>query len=117
MNSISTLNAKKEPLVDADADVYYTKENVSLKEYKIHAMVYDLGIVNVPKIIHYNKNTALAEEIQAEVEKNNQKAIIVCAKILDDSDIKYILYGDKERSDSAGHTLSKSLPKSNKLEI
>ena len=39
-------------------------------------------------IIHYNKNKALAEEIQAEVEKNNQKAIIVCANILDDSDIK-----------------------------
>ena len=40
-----------------DADVYYTKENVSLKEYKIQAYVYDLGIVNVPKIIHYNKKT------------------------------------------------------------
>ena len=39
-------------------------------------------------IIHYNKNKALAEEIKAEVEKNNQKAIIVCANILDDSDIK-----------------------------
>lgn len=45
----------KTPL--ADADVYYIKENVSLKEYKIHAYVYDLGIVNVPKIIHYNKQS------------------------------------------------------------
>ena len=40
-----------------DSDVYYTKENVSLCEYKIHAYVYDLGIVNIPKIIHYNKKT------------------------------------------------------------
>jgi tRNA A-37 threonylcarbamoyl transferase component Bud32 len=40
-----------------DEAIYYTKENVSLKEYKIHAFVYDLGIVNVPKIIHYNKKT------------------------------------------------------------
>lgn len=38
-------------------DCYYVKENVSLKEYKIHAYVYDLGIVNMPKIIHYNKKT------------------------------------------------------------
>jgi hypothetical protein len=36
---------------------------------------------------------------------------------LDDSDIKYILYGNKERGDSGGHSLSKSLPKSNKLEV
>ena len=41
----------------ADTKVYYTKENVSLKEYKIHAYVYDLGIVNIPKIVHYNKKT------------------------------------------------------------
>jgi tRNA A-37 threonylcarbamoyl transferase component Bud32 len=38
----------------ANRSVYYTKENVSLKEYKIHTYVYDLGIVNIPKIIHYN---------------------------------------------------------------
>jgi tRNA A-37 threonylcarbamoyl transferase component Bud32 len=41
----------------ADTNVYYTKENVSLQEYKIHAYVYDLGIVNIPKIVHYNKKT------------------------------------------------------------
>jgi tRNA A-37 threonylcarbamoyl transferase component Bud32 len=38
-------------------DLYYTKENVSLKEYKIHNYVYNLGIVNVPKIIDYDKKT------------------------------------------------------------
>jgi tRNA A-37 threonylcarbamoyl transferase component Bud32 len=40
-----------------DVDAYYIKQNVSLKEYKIHAYVYNLGIVNIPKIIHYNKKT------------------------------------------------------------
>ena len=45
------------PTIKPDEDVYYTKDNVSLKEYKIHAYVYDLGIVNIPKIIHYDKHT------------------------------------------------------------
>ena len=40
-----------------DEDVYYTKENVSLCEYKIHKYVYNLNIVNVPKIKSYNKKT------------------------------------------------------------
>jgi tRNA A-37 threonylcarbamoyl transferase component Bud32 len=37
--------------------LYYTKENVSLKEYTIHNYVYNLGIVNVPNIIDYNRKT------------------------------------------------------------
>jgi tRNA A-37 threonylcarbamoyl transferase component Bud32 len=40
-----------------DEDVYYTKENVSLCEYKIHKYVYNLDIVNIPKIKSYNKKT------------------------------------------------------------
>ena len=40
-----------------DEDVYFTKENVSLCEYKIHKYVYNLKIVNVPKIKSYNKET------------------------------------------------------------
>ena len=40
-----------------DEDVYYTKENVSLCEYKIHKYVYNLHIVNVPKIKSYNRKT------------------------------------------------------------
>ena len=40
-----------------DEDVYYTKENVSLSEYKIHKYVYNLGIVNIPKIKSYDKKT------------------------------------------------------------
>lgn len=39
-------------------------------------------------IIHYNKNKILAEEIKFEVEKHNQKALIICADILNDVDIK-----------------------------
>lgn len=35
----------------------FTKENVSLNEYKIHQYVYNLGIVNIPKIYDYNKET------------------------------------------------------------
>ena len=46
-----------QPVVVADSDIYYIKENVSLKEYKLHAYVYDLKIVNIPKIIHCNKKT------------------------------------------------------------
>ena len=40
-----------------DEDVYFTKENVSLCEYKIHKYVYNLNIVNVPKIKSYNRKT------------------------------------------------------------
>jgi tRNA A-37 threonylcarbamoyl transferase component Bud32 len=40
-----------------DEAVYYTKENVSLMEYKLHKYVYDLHIVNIPKIKSYNKET------------------------------------------------------------
>ena len=40
-----------------DEDAYYTKENVSLTEYKIHKYVYNLHIVNIPKIKSYNKET------------------------------------------------------------
>ena len=45
------------PAMLKDEDVYYTKENVSLIEYKIHKYVYNLNIVNVPKIKSYDKNT------------------------------------------------------------
>ena len=50
-------NTKLEMPCCADPLVYYTKENVSLKEYKIHTYVYDLGIVQIPKVVHYNKKT------------------------------------------------------------
>jgi 3-oxoacyl-[acyl-carrier protein] reductase len=43
-------------------------------------------------IIHYNKNKALAEEIKSEVEKHKQKAIIVSANILNDADIKEMIF-------------------------
>jgi tRNA A-37 threonylcarbamoyl transferase component Bud32 len=40
-----------------DPTLYYIKNGVELHEYKMHKYVYNLGIVNVPKIIHYNKKT------------------------------------------------------------
>jgi len=43
-------------------------------------------------IIHYNKNKNLAEEIKAEVEKHKQRAIIVPADILNDVDIKDMIF-------------------------
>jgi RIO-like serine/threonine protein kinase len=36
---------------------HYVKENVSLKEYQIHQHVYNLNIVNIPKIISYSEKT------------------------------------------------------------
>jgi 3-oxoacyl-[acyl-carrier protein] reductase len=43
-------------------------------------------------IIHYNKNKTLAEEIKSEVEKHKQKALIVSADILNDVDIKEMIF-------------------------
>ena len=47
-----------------DEDVYYTKENVSLCEYKIHKYVYNLNIVNIPKIKSYNKKTKQLKKVR-----------------------------------------------------
>ena len=47
-----------------DNKVYYYKQNVSLQEYKLHAHVYDLGIVNIPKIVEYNKNTKVMKLVR-----------------------------------------------------
>lgn len=33
---------------------HYVKKNVNMHEYVLHKFVYDLNIVNVPKIIRYN---------------------------------------------------------------
>jgi len=38
-------------------DYIYVKENVELNEYRIHKYVYNLGIINVPKIYDYNPET------------------------------------------------------------
>jgi tRNA A-37 threonylcarbamoyl transferase component Bud32 len=43
--------------MQTEQELYYIKKNVSLKEYKIHKYVHNLGIVNVPKIIDYDKKT------------------------------------------------------------
>ena len=38
---------------------YYIKHNVSLKEYEMHKHVYSLGIVKMPKILAYDKDTQI----------------------------------------------------------
>jgi tRNA A-37 threonylcarbamoyl transferase component Bud32 len=40
-------------------DLYYIKKEVSLKEYEMHKHVYSLGIVNVPKILAYDRDTKI----------------------------------------------------------
>jgi tRNA A-37 threonylcarbamoyl transferase component Bud32 len=38
-----------------DTTMFYIKHNVSSKEYEMHKHVYELNIVNTPKIIYYDK--------------------------------------------------------------
>ena len=38
-------------------ELYYIKHQVSLKEYEMHKHVYSLGIVNIPKILAYDRDT------------------------------------------------------------
>ncbi len=38
-------------------DYYFVKDNVSLTEYKMYKYVYNLQIVNIPKIYSYDKKT------------------------------------------------------------
>jgi tRNA A-37 threonylcarbamoyl transferase component Bud32 len=40
-------------------DLYYIKHSVSLKEYEMHKYVQRLGIVNVPKILAYDRDTRI----------------------------------------------------------
>ena len=38
-------------------ELYFIKKNVSLKEYEMHKHVHSLGIVNIPKILAYDRDT------------------------------------------------------------
>ena len=38
-------------------ELYYIKHHVSLKEYEMHKHVHSLGIVNIPKILAYDRDT------------------------------------------------------------
>jgi tRNA A-37 threonylcarbamoyl transferase component Bud32 len=40
-------------------ELYYIKHSVSLKEYEMHKYVQRLGIVNVPKILAYDRDTRI----------------------------------------------------------
>ena len=58
MNSNTNTNTNADQL-------YFIKRGVSLKEYEMHKHVSELGIVNTPKIIAYNRetNTMVMERI------------------------------------------------------
>jgi tRNA A-37 threonylcarbamoyl transferase component Bud32 len=49
-----TIQLKKE-----EKSYYFIKHNVEEIEYRIHKYIYNLGIVSVPKIYSYNKNTKI----------------------------------------------------------
>jgi tRNA A-37 threonylcarbamoyl transferase component Bud32 len=38
-------------------DNYFVKQNVEENEYKIHKYVYNLHIINTPRVVSYNKQT------------------------------------------------------------
>tara|TARA_Y100000589_G_C26907885_1_gene529001 strand:- start:309 stop:689 length:381 start_codon:yes stop_codon:yes gene_type:complete len=52
----------------------FTKNNVSLHEYKMHKHIYDLNIVNIPKIISYKDNVMIMENIPEDNISNNYGA-------------------------------------------
>tara|TARA_B110000967_G_scaffold209836_2_gene267991 strand:- start:1211 stop:1642 length:432 start_codon:yes stop_codon:yes gene_type:complete len=43
----------------AHPNIYYVKQNVNHTEYFMHKYVYQLGIVNMPKIIEYDENSKI----------------------------------------------------------
>ena len=47
----------------------YTKNNVSLNEYQLQEHVYNLNIVNVPKIINYDEDTKIM--VMEKIENDN----------------------------------------------
>tara|TARA_B100001175_G_C19216990_1_gene498724 strand:- start:56 stop:502 length:447 start_codon:yes stop_codon:yes gene_type:complete len=52
-----------------DSNSYYVKNNVEHNEYFMHQYVYNLKIVNIPKIIEYDKNKKIL--IMEKVSNNN----------------------------------------------
>lgn len=51
----------KNPMTDEEFEktMCFTKKNVGEKEYKIHQLIYNLKIVNVPKIYKYDKKNKI----------------------------------------------------------
>ena len=52
-----------------DSNSYYVKNNVEHNEYFMHQYVYNLNIVNIPRIIEYNKNKKIL--IMEKISSNN----------------------------------------------
>ena len=57
--SNTTATATSKTTVPSYDELYYIKHQVSLKEYEMHKHVQSLGIVNVPKILAYDRDTRI----------------------------------------------------------
>ena len=85
-------------------ELYYVKQGVELHEYKMHKYVYNLGIVNIPKIINYDKtqktmvmqkiNGTNLSDFYGEDESNISNALFAeirgMIKVLYEHNIQYI---------------------------
>jgi tRNA A-37 threonylcarbamoyl transferase component Bud32 len=52
-------NKNKMTKEEFEKTMCFTKHNVDFKEYKTHKLIYDLKIVNVPKIYRYDKKNKI----------------------------------------------------------
>ena len=52
-------NTTSKTTIPSYDELYYIKHQVSLKEYEMHKHVQSLGIVNVPKILAYDRDTRI----------------------------------------------------------
>jgi tRNA A-37 threonylcarbamoyl transferase component Bud32 len=56
---MSNTTATAKTTIPSYDELYYIKHQVSLKEYEMHKHVHSLGIVNVPKILAYDRDTRI----------------------------------------------------------
>jgi len=57
--SNTAANATAKTAIPSYDELYYIKHQVGLKEYQMHKHVQSLGIVNVPKILAYDRDTQI----------------------------------------------------------
>jgi tRNA A-37 threonylcarbamoyl transferase component Bud32 len=109
----------KNPMTDEEfvKTMCFTKNNVEEKEYKVHKLIYNLKIVNVPKIYSYDKKNKImvmqkifgmnisdeygedAKNVPPEIFKRAQEIIkkLYCYDIAypDITGYNFMLYNDK----------------------
>ena len=55
-----SIKHKEKYMIDqylSNPDKYYVKNPIEYHEYRMHKKVYELNIVNIPKIVYYNRKT------------------------------------------------------------